>query len=113
MTTPRQPKHSSRDDTKPALQKQFPSDPNRASELGMTYGEAAPELRGQRAEPKASVTTVVPEAHRAQESQPAAHLKHPASGPTPKQAGKHTKEKTAEKELEQVQEKTGRLGRYG
>ena len=92
QTAPRR----SPDHTKPDVQDQFPSDPNRASELGMTYGEAAPELPGKRAEPKETVTTVAP-----------------VAGPTPQQARKDANEKTVEKNLEQVTEKLGRRGRYG
>jgi hypothetical protein len=84
----------------PDLQDQFPSDPNRAAELGMTYGEGAPELSGKRAEPKATVTTVDRHARA-------------NAGPTPQQATKKAKEKSAEKNLEQAQEKIGRRGRYG
>lgn len=78
----------------------------------MTYGEAAPELSGRRAEPKPEVTTVVAESRRAHESQPAADLKHPVSGPTRGQARKEEKEKASEKKLEQTQEKLNRRGRY-
>ncbi len=95
------------------LKRQFPADPDRAAELGLTYGEAAPERPGQRARPKSEVTTVVPAASHARESQPSPDMPHPVSGPDADQGRKASKAKAGEKELEQVMEKVGRRGRYG
>jgi len=81
---------------------QFPSDPDRASEAGFTYGEAAPEKPGQKMHTP-PLNPGKPAPTSAELAQQAENMKERAS---------ETKRRKLENELEDVAEKIGPRGNY-